>query len=226
VEAQPDEDWIHIFQRFFEMFEIDPAIVDALVDWLDGDDSPSGPGGAESSYYAGLTPPYIAADGPMHTPGELRLVMGFNAETIAKLFPGITLEAVADADMGSNSYLTPYGVDPNESGANPNATAKVNLNTAIPEVLQALLEGLQEGGNADTAIEEILAYRSNEQQFKSLDEVCQLLTDCRNLNKVADVKSAYFRIESIGRLGPIQKKAVAVIQRSQEATSLLYFKIE
>jgi vacuolar-type H+-ATPase subunit E/Vma4 len=46
------------------------------------------------------------------TPGELRLVKGLNdVETLAKLFPGATPDAVADLDLGSNNYLTPFSAE-------------------------------------------------------------------------------------------------------------------
>ena len=104
--------WVSIFQRFFESFKIDPEVVDALVDWLDAGDNPRGTGGAEKSYYQSLPIPYAPPNGPMRTPGELRLVKGLNdVETLAKLFPGATPEAVADLDLGSNNYLTPFSAE-------------------------------------------------------------------------------------------------------------------
>lgn len=53
------------------------ALVDAVVDWRDQDDSPS-PNGAESEYYKTLKPPYGAKNAPFSTVEELLLVRGFN----------------------------------------------------------------------------------------------------------------------------------------------------
>ena len=112
----PPEPWRSVFQRFFESFKIDPEVVDALADWLDTGDNPRGTGGAETSYYQRLPIPYAPPNGPMRTPGELRLVKGLDdVETLAKLFPGATLEAVADLDLGSNKYLTPFGAEPKQT---------------------------------------------------------------------------------------------------------------
>ena len=56
----------------------------------------------------------------MRTPGELRLVKGLDdVETLAKLFPGATSEAVADLDLGSNNYLTPFGAEQTQTGTQP-----------------------------------------------------------------------------------------------------------
>ena len=112
--------WVSIFQRFFESFKIDPEVVDALIDWLDTGDNPRGTGGAEKSYYQSLPIPYAPPNGPMRTPGEFRLVKGLDdVETLAKLFPGATLEAVADLDLGSNNYLTPFGAEQTQPGTQP-----------------------------------------------------------------------------------------------------------
>src|SRR5499427_2755925 len=114
--APPDPVWVNIFQRFFESFKIDPEVVDALIDWIDIGDETRGTGGAETSYYQSLPVPYVPPNVPMRTPGELRLVKGLNdAETLAKLFPGATPEAVAELDLGSNNYLTPFGAEQTQS---------------------------------------------------------------------------------------------------------------
>jgi type II secretory pathway component PulK len=251
----PPETWRSVFQRFFESFKIDPEVVDALADWLDTGDNPRGTGGAETSYYQRLPIPYAPPNGPMRTPGELRLVKGLDdVETLAKLFPGATLEAVADLDLGSNKYLTPFGAEPTQTGtqtgtrtgsqANPQTstqTAKVNVNTAYPEVLRALIAGVQTGGqttrsNAEGVVEEIVAKRQ-EKKLKNLNEVVQG-ADLTALGRVADVKSTHFRIESVGVVGIVQKKIVAVLKRdAQQANranltnqahqmTMLYFKVE
>ncbi len=118
--------------------------------------------------------------------------------------------------------------------------AKVNLNTAPPEVLTALIAGLK-GIRAEAAVpqaQEIIAQRQAK-QFTSLPNV-----GVSNLNTVADIKSTYFRIESVGVVGVVHKKIVTVLKRPQQqatrpaatrpaATQLavtqpnmLYFKVE
>lgn len=69
---------------------LDPALADALADWIDADDVPR-PGGAERAHYLGLTPPYVPANRPLATVGELRLVRGFDARTVARLRPFVTV---------------------------------------------------------------------------------------------------------------------------------------
>jgi len=217
--------WVQIFREFFaRFFKTDPEVVDALIDWVTPDDRRSG-GRTERSYYERLPVPYKPPDGPMRTPGELRLVKGLdNPEELAKLFPGSTPEAVADLDLGSNAYLTTVW-------ANQPQAARVNLNTATPEVLTALIAGLQPGNS--TAAQEIIEKRQ-EGQLTSLPNVKGL-----SLNTVASFKSTYFRIESVGVVGIVHKKIVAVWKRSPSSgtpppvtlptvsqPTMLYFKVE
>ena len=256
----PPEPWRSVFQRFFESFKIDPEVVDALIDWLDAGDNPRGTGGAEKSYYQSLPIPYAPPNGPMRTPGELRLVKGLDdVETLAKLFPGTTPEAVADLDLGSNNYLTPFvgaesvggqpvGGQPaggQPAGGQAGNQTMVNVNTASPEVLIALINGAlssptagrQCRSNAESVVEEIVAKR-REKKFKNLNDAVSDACLRTTLGKVAGVASTYFRIESVGVVGIIQKKIVAVLKRDAQQTNqanaanqanqmtMLYFKVE
>ncbi len=54
-------------------------IADAIIDWRDSDDTPSG-GGVESGYYEGLTYGYWARNGPFRTIRELLLVKDVTEE--------------------------------------------------------------------------------------------------------------------------------------------------
>ena len=180
----------------------------------------------------------------MRTPSELRLVKGLdNIETLAKLFPDATPEAVADLDLGSNKYLTPFGAEQTQA-ATPTGSqaAKVNVNTAFSEVLKALIVGVQDGAqtarsNAEGVVEEIVAKRQ-EKQFKNLNEAVPDANLRRALGSVADVKSTHFRIESVGVVGIVQKKIVAVLERGSQPANpanlanpvnqmtMRYFKVE
>jgi hypothetical protein len=91
--------------------------------------------------------------------------------------------------------------------------------------------------NAEGVVEEIVAKRQ-EKKFKNLSEAVQDAGLRRTLSNVADVKSTHFRIESVGVVGIVQKKIVAVLKRNApQATpanlatpaqpmTMLYFKVE
>ncbi len=103
---------IQRLKRLFKLLQISPDLVDALLDWVDQDDSQQ-PAGAESFYYQSQKPAYHAANSALPTLGDLRLVKGFTPEILDRL----------------SRYVTVY---PPEGGA------LVNLNTADPIVIQAL----------------------------------------------------------------------------------------
>lgn len=82
----------------------------SLVDWLDDNDATQ-PNGAESGIYRSKSTPYHAADQMATGLGELRFVDGFDRDTIRSLRPYVTLLPINQA--------------------------KININTASPEVVAA-----------------------------------------------------------------------------------------
>lgn len=224
-----NETWGRIFERFFEDFKMtedDPKdAVNALIDWIDTScQNPDGalPGGAEDDYYKSLKIPYTTQDRPMQVPGELRLVRHFTCETLAKLFPGKECKDVADLDLGSNGFLTPYGGGPGE--------ARVNINTTSEAVLRALTPD-------DTCVEDILNRHGIgfESQVLKVEPVLNPNEICNGTleENVVDVRSTYFRIESQGEIGGlVKKKIIAVLTRQGQSTQpgsgppLVYFKVE
>ena len=100
------------FKRLFELLQVNPDLVDVIVDWVD-DNEVQEPAGAESLYYQAQRPSYKAANNKLQTLLELRLIKGMTPEIIEKLSKVVT-------------------VFPIEGGK------KVNINTAGPLILQAL----------------------------------------------------------------------------------------
>jgi general secretion pathway protein K len=103
-----------VLQRLLELLELDPALADAIADWIDADKEKRS-NGAEDSDYEGLDPPYVAANQPLTSVTELRLIKGIDAATYNKLVPYVCVL--------------------------PPGTA-LNVNTASPVVLAALNENL------------------------------------------------------------------------------------
>lgn len=99
------------FKRLFELLQISPDLVDAVVDWVDSDENQE-PAGAESLYYQSQRPPYRAANAPLLGLGDLRLIKGFTPDIADRL----------------SRYVTVFS-DPGSA---------VNLNTADALVIQAL----------------------------------------------------------------------------------------
>ncbi|WP_297527169.1 type II secretion system minor pseudopilin GspK [Thiohalobacter sp.] len=115
TDGAPDERAVARFRRLLELLELDPALANAVLDWMDADLETRFPGGAEDDRYSTREPPYRAANAPFASVSELRLVEGFDAEAVRRLRP----------------YLS----------ALP-GRASVNVNTAPPLLLQALFPDL------------------------------------------------------------------------------------
>ncbi|MGK7345708.1 MAG: type II secretion system minor pseudopilin GspK [Candidatus Nitrospinota bacterium M3_3B_026] len=111
----PAPRWIEIFRRLLVLLELDPALADAAVDWLDADSIPL-PSGAESPYYQSLKDPYPAKNGKLDSLDELALVKGFEPKVINRIRP----------------YVTVW------------SDGRINANTAPPLVLLALDENMTE----------------------------------------------------------------------------------
>ncbi len=102
---------LQVFGRLLGVLQLNPLLANAVLDWIDSD-SVASPGGAEDVDYLNLNPPYRAANRPMASVEELRLVRGFDARTVDALLPYVTVLPLAIND--------------------------INVNTASPAVLAAL----------------------------------------------------------------------------------------
>ena len=80
-----------MFQRLLQALSLNPELSQALLDWLDLDSNISGAGGAEDTEYLALPQPYRTANRLLESVDELRLVRGFDAKTVEKLRPYVTV---------------------------------------------------------------------------------------------------------------------------------------
>lgn len=117
--GKPNLAQIAHFQRLLSILGLPPALADSLADWIDADSELQSPGGAEDAFYLALQPPYLVPNRPLIDVGELVLVRGF--------------------DDGVRLRLRPF------VSALPAFTA-VNVNTAAPEVIAAVVDGLDIDG--------------------------------------------------------------------------------
>lgn len=81
---------IAMFRKLLEAQGLDPALSEAVLDWIDTN-SDKQPGGAEDIDYLAQQPPYRAANQPLTSIDELRLVRGFSAKIIDALRPHVTV---------------------------------------------------------------------------------------------------------------------------------------
>ena len=120
-----------------------PDVADAIVDWVDADDTQRA-SGAESSYYLSLSPAYNAKNGPMNSLEELLLVKGmtpyllYGGDTNRN---GIQDDGETDATRGLSDYLTVYG---RELNVDMTGTARIYLNGEPDTMLQQLIPAVGE----------------------------------------------------------------------------------
>jgi len=119
------------FRRLLSTLSLPAVLADTLADWIDADGEPQPQGGAEDENYLALQPPYLAANRPLTDLAELALVQGFDDGVRARLRPFVSALPVFTA---------------------------VNVNTAPPEVLAAIIESLGLDGARDLAATRSRAY--------------------------------------------------------------------
>ena len=85
-----DEASFEQFQRLLIALGLDVRFAGIAADWIDADQDPSFPDGAEDSIYTGLIPPYRAANQLLSSTSELAALEGMDKETMDILLPHIS----------------------------------------------------------------------------------------------------------------------------------------
>ncbi|MFA7062412.1 MAG: type II secretion system minor pseudopilin GspK, partial [Pedobacter sp.] len=179
----PEPITLAVLTRLGERLQIPVECWSALADWLDSDDLPLTGGGAETSYYKSMKPPYSAPNAKLTTLAELSLVKGFTPEIIASLRPFVTI----------------YGPE--------GGVSQVNINTAPKEVLAALDDRID-----DRMAERILEERRLK-PFTTLGELSRVDSLISfSLAGRASVKGNVFRITSVARVKDTARTVETVVR--------------
>ena len=201
----PDDQKLAVFRRLLEILEIDPLLADAVVDWIDNDDTPR-VGSAESAFYLSRPFPYQAKNDFLDTVDELRLVRGVTPEVFEKLRPFITVYSLG----------------------------KVNLNTAPKQVLMALSAGrdaADAGEITEAGADEIIEYRK-EKPFQKIEEIRNVnpfLSDLYQKTRFRDlleVKGTAFHVRSAGEVAGTVRTIDAVGIRTGKTIHWRYWRVE
>ena len=175
-----------VFVRLLESLALNPGLADALNDWMDKNDQPTGTAGAEDIYYLTLQPPYRTANEPLQSIDELRLVRGFDAKTVEALRPYV-------------------------SALPPQANA-ININTADAHVLSAWFSPALPLATAQGLVED---RDKNRNLFKNTGELTQRAAGkSPEAGVTIGVKSNYFYVEVQTLFGRLQRSRRALIDRS------------
>ncbi len=157
---------LHILEDQSRDLQATAAVINALKDWLDSEDdgAVSGLSGAESAYYAGLSPPYACADGVLHHVSELLLVKGLNLGLFASITdsqgPDNPENSLEKTPAALGDIFTVYGIsDLHTDGTTYRYPGRININTAGIRVLAALLPRGMDGFAQD-----MLDYRTQKSE--------------------------------------------------------------
>ena len=200
-----DDQKLAVFRRLLEILEIDPLLADAVVDWIDNDDTPR-VGSAESAFYLSRPFPYQAKNDFLDTVDELRLVRGVTPEVFEKLRP----------------FVTVY------------SSGKVNLNTAPKQVIMALSAGrdaADAGEITEAGADEIIEYRK-EKPFQKIEEirnVSPFLSDLYQKTRFRDlleVRGTAFHVRSAGEVAGTVRTIDAVGIRTGKTIHWRYWRVE
>ncbi|MGA8050594.1 MAG: type II secretion system minor pseudopilin GspK, partial [Burkholderiales bacterium] len=170
------------FRRLLAILELPPELADTLADWIDADGVPQPNDGAEDSYYTSLQPPYLTANRPLTDVAELALVRGF--------------------DEGVRAQLAPF------VSALPRFTP-VNVNTAPPEVLAAIVDGLDlDAARALVAQRERVYFRTVSDFTSALPSGAT--SSSRDVSVASDFFDATVRVS----MGGAQARGLALLDRA------------
>lgn len=193
-----------------------PTISDSIQDWVDRDDMPR-PNGAESDYYQGLNPAYMAKNGPLDDLSELLLIKGIrdNPAIYSKKYDPID----GQVDRFGDPLPPKYAAHMDEIFT-PISTGRVNINTASPLVLQTI-------PGVDAAIaEQIIRVRSgpdgvdgteDDTPFANVNEMATVVPNvgaAGMFNKYCTVRSSTFQVQIDAHIGSSKQTFYAILGRN------------
>lgn len=156
------------FEKLLQRVGLPAELSQAVIDWQDSDDETTGAMGAESNYYQGLNPAYLASNTMFHSVDELKLVKGFEGKNYDLIKPYVTaLPEQTKVNMNTASALLLASIDP-----------RVDVN-ALDQELKTKLSNLTYFNNVDD-LWKLNAFSGIEDQ--AINDVAGLL----------DSKSNYF----------------------------------
>ncbi|HVC02428.1 MAG TPA: type II secretion system minor pseudopilin GspK [Steroidobacteraceae bacterium] len=174
------------FQRLLVAVHLEPKWAAIARDWIDADQIPGQPDGAEDDVYTRLTPPYWTGNWPMTSPTELMALPGFGRARYLAIEPYVT--------------------------ALPTATAKINICTAPALVLESFASNLS--GTYSTDLPALAAGRKNGcfPDLSTFQATVGPATWIAIQNLVTD-SGTYFRLTTRVTLGTTEFTLYSLLQR-------------
>jgi general secretion pathway protein K len=170
------------FRRLLLILSLSPTLADALADWIDPDSEPLSQDGAEDAYYLALHPPYLVANRPLTEVAELVQVRGFDDAVRERLRPFVSALPVFTA---------------------------INTNTAPPEVIAAVVDGL----HMDAA-RALVERRERTYFLDRTDFLNQLPKGAQVATEDISFSSDYFMVQLRVTIGRTQARSIALLART------------
>jgi general secretion pathway protein K len=202
------------FTKLLETLGLETKWAGYLVDWIDADNVPSIPDGAEDSVYTGQTPPYRQPNRYITSITELLALPGFDRDRYLKLAPYVTALPRAQLTPINVCTAPPAVLDAflppgrSEFGSDPEALARHRANSlacspTLDDYQAAFDQKVWNGSNGQPGASQ--AFRMTSNYFR--------------LTSVVTIGSAEFNLYSLlyldpGGGGPAGPGAVRAIQRS------------
>jgi len=184
-----------IFSNLLSVMGFSSSLLDALLDWLDSDDFPR-VFGAESEYYATLSPPYRPPNGPLSDISELAYIKDFTPEILKS----------SGENKGLLDLLTIFSDN------------KINVNMAEPVILQAL-------GYPTASVEKIVNERELRPLTMNILMRIDRQTTV-SLTRVIKFSSSFFRITAQAKSGDVVCTQSLIVQRANNKITRLRWERE
>lgn len=186
-QLQPDPLAVRRLERLLEILELETKWAGVIADWIDTDGEAGFPDGAEDAVYTSQTPAYRTAEMPITRTSELLALSEFGIERYRTLEPYVT--------------ALPIGTP-------------INLCTAPPQVLDALVEGQRQFTVGRDNVAELRKERCHPtlEEFESAlsnEEKTELIQ-----GRVVDEKSSYFRSTVWVTIGTTQFTLYSLLYRT------------
>jgi general secretion pathway protein K len=186
--------WREVAERLFALRDLDPGLLDPLLDWLDRDDFPE-PRGAERIHYLSLIPPYVPRNDLLLTLGELGRIEGFTPAIRARLDEVVTVL--------------------------PSNNTKINVNTAPLEVLAALFPAVEQAALEQFLRSRVETPAHGPTDLRErLRFTPRSPVDALTLT---DVRSEFFAVHALATVAPISQGLTVIVQRRAAAVTPIYW---
>jgi general secretion pathway protein K len=175
-----------IFDRLLVLLGMDTRWSAIITDWIDADQQPTFPDGAEDADYGSQNPPFRAPNLPITSVSELLALPGFGRDNYEKLLPYIA------------------ALPPNQA---------INHCTAPGKVLDSLLDGRQEFSLNEQVLTE--KRRADCFPLRAELQAAMSAQQWAKVEKYTADRSQFFRLRSYVTIGTTRFTLYSLINRDQ-----------